>query len=104
MGSRFRIREDRRGGWNVIVNTVAMNGSQPCQSIDDLDDMICELHLDGLLEVADVVSLRQQLEHLEAALRISRARQALFHLGRQSRADSIHVERWHGDPHDRGTR
>ena len=83
MSFDFRIREDKRGGWNVITNTVAMNGAQPCESIDELDELIRELHLDGLLEVDDVASLRQQLEHLEDALRISRARQALFHLGRQ---------------------
>jgi len=83
MASDFRIREDKRGGWNVIVNTVAMNGAQPCQSVDEIDELIRELHVDALLEVADVVSLRQQLERLEAALRISRARQALFHPGRQ---------------------
>jgi len=83
MSSGFRIREDKRGGWNVVVNTVAMNGAEPCQSVDELDEMICALHLDGLLEVDDVASLRQQLENLEAALRISRARQALFHPGRQ---------------------
>ena len=83
MGTRFRIREDKRGGWNVIVNTVAMNGAEPCQSVDELDEMICALHLDGLLEVDDVASLRRQLEDLEAELRISRARQALFHPGRQ---------------------
>ena len=86
MSSGFRIREDKRGGYNVIVNTVAMNGAEPCQSVDELDEMIRELHLDGLLEVADVASLRQQLEDLEAALRISRARQALFHPGRQKHA------------------
>lgn len=74
MSSSFRIREDKRGGWNVIVNTVAMNGAEPCQSIDELD---------GLLEVADMVSLRRQIERIEAELRIARARQALFHLGRQ---------------------
>jgi hypothetical protein len=83
MGTRFRIREDRRGGYNVIANTVAMNGAEPCQTIDELDEMIRELHLDGLLEVADVVSLRRQLERLEDELRTSKQRQALFHLGRQ---------------------
>ncbi|MBT8451742.1 MAG: hypothetical protein KJO40_07245 [Deltaproteobacteria bacterium] len=86
MGSRFRIREDRRGGWNVIVNTIAMNGAQACRSVDELDELICTLHLEGLLEVADVASLRQQLEQLEAALRVSKQRQALFHLGRQEHA------------------
>lgn len=88
MGSRFRIREDRRGGWNVIVNKVAMNGAQPCRSVDELDEMICALHLDGLLEVADVASLRRQLEHLEAELRMSKQRQALFHLGGQKHAST----------------
>jgi len=83
MSSDFRIREDKRGGWNVIVNTVAMNGAQPCQSIDELDELIHELHLDGLLEVDDVASLRQQLERIEDGLRIAKQRQALFHLGRQ---------------------
>ena len=83
MSFDFRIREDKRGGWNVITNTVAMNGAQPCESIDELDELIRELHLDGLLEVDDVASLRRQLEDLEAELRISRARQALFHPGRQ---------------------
>jgi hypothetical protein len=48
--------------------------------------LIRELHLDGLLEVDDVASLRQQLEHLEDALRISKQRQLLFHLGRQKHA------------------
>jgi hypothetical protein len=86
MSAGFRIREDKRGGWNVIVNTVAMNGAQPCESIDELDEIICALHLDGLLEVADVASLRRQLERIEAELRISRARQALFHPGRQKHA------------------
>lgn len=79
MSFDFRIREDKRGGWNVITNTVAMNGARPCESIDELDQLIRELHLDGLLEVDDVVSLRQQLERIEDALRISRQRQALFH-------------------------
>lgn len=88
MSASFRIREDKRGGWNVIVNTVAMNGAQPCQTIDELDEMIRELHLDGLLEVADVASLQQQLENLEAVLRISKQRQALFHLGRQRHVDA----------------
>ena len=88
MSFDFRIREDRRGGWNVVTNTVAMNGARPCESIDELDELICALHLDGLLEVDDVASLRQQLEHLEAALQISRQRQALFHLGRQKHVDT----------------
>jgi hypothetical protein len=54
MSFDFRIREDKRGGWNVITNTVAMNGAQPCESIDELDELIRELHLDGLLEVDEV--------------------------------------------------
>lgn len=88
MSFDFRIREDKRGGWNVITNTVAMNGAQPCKSIDELDELIRELHLDGLLEVDEVASLRQQLEHLEDALRISKQRQLLFHLGRQKHASA----------------
>ena len=88
MSFDFRIREDKRGGWNVITNTVAMNGAQPCESIDELDELIRELHLDGLLEVGDVASLRQQLGHLEDALRISKQRQLLFHLGRQKHAST----------------
>ena len=88
MSFDFRIREDKRGGWNVVTNTVAMNGAQPCESIDELDELIRDLHLDGLLEVDDVASLRQQLEHLEDALRIAKQRQALFHLGRQKHAST----------------
>lgn len=86
MGTRFRIREDRRGAYHVTVDKLSMNADRPCVTIDELDEMIRELHLDGLLEVADVASLRQQLERLEAALRTSKQRQALFHLGRQRHA------------------
>jgi hypothetical protein len=48
MGTK-RIREDKRGGWNIEANKLAMNGDRPCQSIDELDALIFELHLDDLL-------------------------------------------------------
>ena len=83
MSSGFRIREDKCGGYHVTVDRLSMNADQPCKTIDELDEMIRELHLDGLLNVDDVVSLRRQLERIEHALRISKQRQALFHLGRQ---------------------